>query len=152
MFSDILSKIYTFSFEKMHLKMLSAKWMAFCLGLNLLNSMIIDLWLWIYQNWAGFIPIWWTVSAQSWPCSGLFWHVYIVVTMNNIVSSFLFPISPAACFTNNFSLTFRMWWKFHFLIIHFLVIRSQQIFAQTLCCRVMCKICSDQMIRIRIRT
>ena len=37
-FSEILSKILIFSFKKMHLKMSSAKRQAFCLGLNVLNS------------------------------------------------------------------------------------------------------------------
>ena len=35
-FSENVSEIYTFSFKKMHLKMSSAKWRPFCLGLNLL--------------------------------------------------------------------------------------------------------------------
>ena len=30
-------EIHTFSFKKMHLKMLSAKWRQFCLGLNMLK-------------------------------------------------------------------------------------------------------------------
>ena len=34
--SEILSKINTFSFKKMHLKMTSVKWRPFCLGLNVL--------------------------------------------------------------------------------------------------------------------
>ena len=34
-FSEILSKIHTFSFKKMHLKTSSAKWRLFCLGLNM---------------------------------------------------------------------------------------------------------------------
>ena len=33
-FSEILIRIQTFSFKKMHLKMSSAKWRLFCLGLN----------------------------------------------------------------------------------------------------------------------
>ena len=33
-FSEILSEIHAFSFKKMHLKMSSAKWRPFCLGLN----------------------------------------------------------------------------------------------------------------------
>ena len=33
-FSEILIKIDTFSFKKIHLKMSSAKWQTFCLGLN----------------------------------------------------------------------------------------------------------------------
>ena len=36
-FSEILSEIHTFQFNKMHLKMLSGKWRPFCLGLNVLN-------------------------------------------------------------------------------------------------------------------
>ena len=36
-FSEILSEIHTFSFKKMHLKMLSGKYWPFCLSLNVLN-------------------------------------------------------------------------------------------------------------------
>ena len=35
-FSEILIKIYTFSFKNMHLKVLFAKWLPYCLGLNVL--------------------------------------------------------------------------------------------------------------------
>ena len=35
-FSEILIEIYTFSFKKIHLKMLYGKWQQFCLGLNVL--------------------------------------------------------------------------------------------------------------------
>ena len=35
-FSEILIEIHTFSFKKIHLKMSSAKWRLFCLGLNVL--------------------------------------------------------------------------------------------------------------------
>ena len=37
-FSEILIEIHTFSLKKMRLKMSSAKWRPFCLGLNVLNS------------------------------------------------------------------------------------------------------------------
>ena len=37
-FSEILSEIHTFSFKKMHLKISSAKWRPFCLGLNELKA------------------------------------------------------------------------------------------------------------------
>ena len=33
-FSEILSEVHTFSFNKMYLKIPSAKWRPFCLGLN----------------------------------------------------------------------------------------------------------------------
>ena len=36
-FSEILNEIHTLSFKKMHLKMSSAKWRPFCLGLNVLT-------------------------------------------------------------------------------------------------------------------
>ena len=36
-FGEILSKIGAFSFKKMHLKMSSAKWRPFCLGLSVLS-------------------------------------------------------------------------------------------------------------------
>ena len=36
--SGILIGIQTFAFKKMHLKMSSAKWRPFCLGLNVLKS------------------------------------------------------------------------------------------------------------------
>ena len=37
-FIEILIRIQTFSFKKMHLKMSSAKWRPFCLGLNVLKK------------------------------------------------------------------------------------------------------------------
>ena len=37
-YSEILSKIHTFSFKKMHLKVPSAKWRQFYLGLNVLKD------------------------------------------------------------------------------------------------------------------
>ena len=37
-FSEILIGILTFSFKKLHLKVSSAKWRPFCLGLNVLNT------------------------------------------------------------------------------------------------------------------
>ena len=36
-FNEILIEIHTFSFKKIHLKMSSAKWCPFCLGLNVLT-------------------------------------------------------------------------------------------------------------------
>ena len=40
-FSEVLSKIHTFSFKKMHLKTSSAKGRPFCLGLNVLISWLL---------------------------------------------------------------------------------------------------------------
>ena len=40
-FGEILSKIHTFSFKKMHLKLSSAKWRPFCLSLNVLRRSLV---------------------------------------------------------------------------------------------------------------
>ena len=40
-FSDFLIGIKIFSFKKMHLKMSSAKWRPFCLGLNVLKPLAL---------------------------------------------------------------------------------------------------------------
>ena len=40
-FIEILIWIQTFSFKEMHLKVASAKWKPFCLGLNVLNQLIL---------------------------------------------------------------------------------------------------------------
>ena len=40
-FSEILIEIHTFSYTKMHFKMLPEKWQPFCLGLSVLNHAII---------------------------------------------------------------------------------------------------------------
>ena len=40
-FSEILIRIPTFSFKKMRLKISSARWRPFCLGLNVLNESIL---------------------------------------------------------------------------------------------------------------
>ena len=40
-FSEILIKIYTFSFKKMHMKISSGKWRPFCLGLNVLTEIYL---------------------------------------------------------------------------------------------------------------
>ena len=49
-FSEILIKIYTFSFRKMHLKMSSGKWRPFCFGLNVLTHLRLVLYPCI-MNW-----------------------------------------------------------------------------------------------------
>ena len=42
-FGEIFIKIHTFSFTKRHLKMSSAKWQPFCLGLNVLTRVSVFL-------------------------------------------------------------------------------------------------------------
>ena len=55
-FSEILIKIYTFWFKKMHLKMLSGKWQPFCLHLIVLTTMCHPEWHTCGQRYP-FIPI-----------------------------------------------------------------------------------------------
>ena len=40
-FSEIFIQIHTFSFKKFHLKMSSGKWQPFCLGLNVLSTVVL---------------------------------------------------------------------------------------------------------------
>ena len=48
-FSVMLSKIHTFPFKKMHLKMSSGKWRPFCVGLNALTHWGLVIHIWISQ-------------------------------------------------------------------------------------------------------
>ena len=43
-FSEILMVIHAFSFTKLYLKLSSAIWQSFCLGLNVLKTKFMDLW------------------------------------------------------------------------------------------------------------
>ena len=56
-FNEILIKIYTFSFKKMHLKTPSGKWRPSCLGLNELRWCLLSLIgpIWITDSFAGWI-------------------------------------------------------------------------------------------------
>ena len=60
-FSEILGEIHTFPFKKMHLKMLSAKWRPFCLGLNVLTWSIMQRILYRLHSTA-----WWSHSEDLW--------------------------------------------------------------------------------------
>ena len=42
-FNEILMKIHTFSFKKMHLIRSPAKWWPFCIGLNVLNGKTVSI-------------------------------------------------------------------------------------------------------------
>ena len=82
-FDEILIKIHTFSFKKIHLKMSSGKWRPFCLSLNVLTAIchrlhvreLLKLWkLWFSFNticvalfWVKITCIWLSSSSQkSW--------------------------------------------------------------------------------------
>ena len=49
-FSEMLIEIHTFSFKKIHLKILSGKWRPFCLGLNVLTCTSIVAQCWIIAS------------------------------------------------------------------------------------------------------
>ena len=57
-FSEMLNEILTFLLKKMHLKMSSAKWCLFRLGLNELNLGTVDAW--------GLLDITYGVLQHSW--------------------------------------------------------------------------------------
>ena len=92
-FSEISIRIQTFSFKKMHLKMLSAKWHLFCLGLNVLAFLVLRPEYfqrtrsvkWLLMPW--FCPS----SCLQQPCD---WHLGINVSfyffMRNILMSSYF--------------------------------------------------------------
>ena len=65
-FSEMSIEIHTFSFKKIHWKMLSGKWRPFCLGLNMLTR--LALLLLIYQLLLS--PSHWQPSNGSW-CMGI---------------------------------------------------------------------------------
>ena len=57
-FSEILIKIYTFSFRKMHFKMLFEKWRPFCFDLNVLNLLyLITAFTAVYQQYSLLLQI-----------------------------------------------------------------------------------------------
>ena len=71
-FNEMFIKIHTFSFKKIHLKMASAKWRPFCLGLNVLNVISNDMEpfscpschiTWEKSGWRAFLR-WWPPSAM----------------------------------------------------------------------------------------
>ena len=63
-FSEILIEIRILSFKKMHLKMPSAKWRPFDLGLNVLKVSAMSFWKYLPQ---GLMRSWWQY-AVSWHC------------------------------------------------------------------------------------
>ena len=70
-FSEILSEIHAFSFKKMHMKMSSAKWRPFCLGLNVLTQI---------KAWPR-----WTTFSQATLFNTFSWKLlYFVSNVSNV--------------------------------------------------------------------
>ena len=96
-FSEILSEIHTFSFTQMHLKMSSAKWWHFCLGLNVLKTVPCLHYMCVYLMQVYFIIVH-TVftaemvlllllySARSWRVK-VFAILFLLVTLLPLASS-----------------------------------------------------------------
>ena len=64
-FSEIIIKILTFSFKKMHWKMSSGKWRPFCLGLNVLMCLWTMRWHAYHMLYTCCILCTWTYSIGS---------------------------------------------------------------------------------------
>ena len=71
-FGEIVRNIYTFSFKKMHLKMLSAKWQQFCLGLSVLITMLPWDELKGYKGWGWNVATCEREICQTCKCFSLF--------------------------------------------------------------------------------
>ena len=79
-FSEIVSRIQAFSFKKMHLKMSSAKWRPFYLGLNVLIRLWLTaapmLWFFYFRE-----PFYWHGIIQIPNCTPLIkclWSLFII--------------------------------------------------------------------------
>ena len=99
-FPEILIGIQIFSFKKMHLKMSSAKWRPFCLGLNVLNrrftpggpagetpaALFLQLYLVDGLLWVK------SMGARPWGCGALMprWSVGIVDTA--VTAGVMWPV------------------------------------------------------------
>ena len=74
-FSEFLTKIQTFSFMTMHLKVSSGKWLPFCLGLNVLNS--------VGQQYAAVLymfDFWWQLLLLSMTKMDIYGKCTLVIT------------------------------------------------------------------------
>ena len=84
-FSEILSEIHSISFRKMHLKMASAKWRPFCLGLNVLNKSI--------SSWNLSMLYKWTRPPEAWVMASHLTKIYIGLTVGQFMTCHLCALS-----------------------------------------------------------
>ena len=95
-FSEISSEIHTFSFKKMHLKMLSGKWQPFCFGLNELmltvmkhlhvSSFLLLMYLRSQVHKLAWYPCW---HSRHTPKSCNLCYVTLPLHWTNVTSAFL---------------------------------------------------------------
>ena len=99
-FSEISIEILTFSFKKMRLKVSSAKWSPFCLGLNVLNSILwfdascwyLHLSIFLHWHWGNHSQ---TKTKQSKTiCISCGMHYIIFTKRENHHNCFLFYMLP----------------------------------------------------------
>ena len=93
-FSEILIEIQTFSFKKMHLKISSAKWWPFCLGLSVLNGTDA----FSFLNASGVILMLMSSNGTIFRVTGHLWgettaHRWILLTKANDAALWDFPWS-----------------------------------------------------------
>ena len=114
-FSEIFIGIQTFSFTKMHLKMSSAKWRPFCLGLNVLTNhnetqestkRIHNVWGVLYVQWKLCIP----KTLMDWHLGEMHWHMGnictdILILINILILGWSWP----SIFVVNNILTLGIW-------------------------------------------
>ena len=84
-FSEMLIEILTFSFTKMRLKVSSAKWRPFCLGLNVLNGPHDSAVIGIYHVVTGMVNFW----PKFWTKPGC----AIFMTLRSWSSEFCFAVN-----------------------------------------------------------
>ena len=100
-FSEIWIGIQAFSFTKMHLKMSSAKWRPFCLGLNVL-SVFIGVLIWLSVCSTSVVGV---LMGVDWALNGpLLWWAWhrlapVETTTGGYSASFL-PLTNSAVFSN----------------------------------------------------
>ena len=108
-FSEILFGIQAFSFNKMHLKMSSAKWRPFCLGLNVLIlaiSYFIQLSNSMWQN-----------LTERGPCFVLNQHTWPDRT-DWVIQCCVFSSVLVRCWSS-FAITAQNWWSANIKCWHY---------------------------------
>ena len=87
-FTEILHGIQTLSFKKMYLKMSSAKWRPFCLGLNVLNK----------QDGA----MTWERFLHYWPfVRGICWRIPVTKASYAGLWCFICNVCQTSCWTHS---------------------------------------------------
>ena len=108
--SEMLTIIQTFSFKKMHLKMLPGKWWPSCLGLNVLTTRPISCWIpWMAEMNYHLHKEWVNVNIKNvWIQNWLSYSSHITGSMDK-----WFKTTAAADQSNDFQYNFLILKKYH---------------------------------------